>query len=71
MSLVSEALRKARQDAAEKGAKQRGMVFRTTVVLGSEGAGARLGWIVAGIVAASALAGAGVAWWVLTGRGAR
>ncbi|MBZ5590001.1 MAG: hypothetical protein LAO05_15715 [Acidobacteriia bacterium] len=69
MSLVSEALRKARQEAAEKGAKQRGVIFRTTVVLGSEGARPWLGWIVAGVVAASGLAGAGVAWFVFAGRG--
>ncbi len=68
MSLVSEALRKARQEAAEKGARQRGMVFRTTLVLGADRERSGLGWIVGGIVVASALAGAGIAWWLIAGR---
>ncbi|HVN76018.1 MAG TPA: hypothetical protein VMT19_06850 [Thermoanaerobaculaceae bacterium] len=70
MSLVSEALRKARQEAAERGEKQRGASFRTTVVLGGGKPGRRIGWGVLLAVAAAGLAGAAVAWWVLTQRNA-
>lgn len=68
MSLVSEALRKARQEAAEKGAQQRGVVFRTTVVLGPKGTRFSVGWLAVSIVAAAALAGAGIAWLALSPR---
>ena len=39
MSLVSEALRKARQEAAERGAARKGVVIRTTVMLPSRRTG--------------------------------
>ena len=66
MSLVSEALRKARQEAAEKGAQQRGVVFRTTVVLGPKGTRFSVGWLAVLVAAAAALAGAGLAWWAIS-----
>lgn len=69
MSLVSEALRKARQEAAEKGAQQRGVVFRTTVVLGPKGTRFSVGWLAVLVVAVAVLAGAGIAWWTLSSRG--
>lgn len=68
MSLVSEALRKARAEAAERGAQQRGVVFRTTVVLGPKGTRLSVPWLAIFIVAA-AVAGAGLAWWALSPRG--
>ena len=69
MSLVSEALRKARQQAAERGEKQRGVSFRTTVVLGGGRAARGPGLFVALVVVAAALLGAAVAWVALSPRG--
>jgi hypothetical protein len=68
MSLVSEALRKARAEAAERGARHRGVVFRTTVVLGPKGTRLSVPWL-AILVVAAAVAGAGIAWWALSPRG--
>ncbi len=65
MSLVSEALRKARQEAAERGEKQRGMTFRTTVTLGGGRTSRRPGWVIA-LVVLAALGGAAAAWLVLS-----
>ncbi len=68
MSLVSEALRKARAESLAGGAHQRGVVFRTTVVLGPRGPRIRLGWLLGAAVLAAAAAGGAVAWWLLPGR---
>jgi hypothetical protein len=69
MSLVSEALRKAREESMAGGAHPRGVVFRTTVVLGAHGPRIGLGWLLGGAALAAAVAGGGVAWWLLPGRG--
>jgi hypothetical protein len=69
MSLVSEALRKARAESMAGGARPRGVVFRTTVVLGARGPRIGLGWLLGGAALAAAAAGGAVAWWLLPGRG--
>ncbi len=69
MSLVSEALRKARAESLAGGGHPRGVVFRTTVVLGARGPRIGLGWLLGGAVLAAAAAGGALAWWLLPGRG--
>ena len=66
MSLVSEALRKARQEAAERGAARKGVVIRTTVMLPSRRLGLAPGPAAAlGALAVLLVVGAGLAWWAL------
>ncbi|MDD5563780.1 MAG: hypothetical protein PHQ91_08690 [Thermoanaerobaculaceae bacterium] len=64
MSLVSEALRKARAGSPDPGAHRHGVVYRTTVVLG-EGRRSGHGWRMAAAVVAAAAAGGAAAWWIL------
>jgi hypothetical protein len=67
MSLVSEALRKARQEAAEREGRERG-IPRGLVVppkRWSSGPGLALAILIA---LAAAIAGAGLAWWTLSRR---
>ncbi len=69
MSLISDALRKARQEAAEREAKERGM--ETPVVAGYWKRGGRLGvGLVLGatIAMGAAVIGGGMVWWALTDR---
>ena len=66
MSLVSEALRKARQEAAERGAARKGVVIRTTVMLPPRQRGLAPGAAaILGGLAVLLAVGAGVAWWAL------
>ncbi len=68
MSLISEALRKARQDEARKDTKVRGVVPSTLL-----GRRPRSGaWLALAlmVVLAAAIGGAAAAWWLLGGRGA-
>ena len=69
MSLVSEALRKARAESLAGGGSPRGVVFRTTVVLGARGPRIGLGWLLGGVALAAVAAGGAVTWWLLSGRG--
>lgn len=69
MSLISEALRKAKQEAAERGTPSRGMVVRTTMTMPARRS-AGGGWALLGVVAAAVCAGALAMWW-LTGRSDR
>ena len=64
MSLISEALRKAKQEAAERGEPQRGMVVRTTVMMPSPRRGLGRGAALAAV--AAALAAGALATWLLT-----
>ncbi|RLE27468.1 MAG: hypothetical protein DRJ65_02800 [Acidobacteria bacterium] len=69
MSLISDALRKARQETAEKEAKNRGM--ETPVVAGYWKRGGRLsiGLILGAVIAIGAAGiGGGMVWWVLVDR---
>lgn len=69
MSLISDALRKARQEAAEREAKERGL--ETPVVAGYWKRGGRLGaGLVLGAVIAlgAAVVGGCLVWWVLADR---
>jgi len=69
MSLISEALRKARQEAAEREAKERGM--ETPVVAGYWKRGGRLGVglvLGAAIAMGAAVIGGGMMWWALADR---
>jgi hypothetical protein len=66
MSLVSEALRKARQEAAEKRAQQRGIIYTGTIVTQR---GSRLGFglVIGSIIAVLAALGGGAAvWWTIS-----
>jgi hypothetical protein len=68
VSLISEALRKARQDEARKDTKVRGVVPSTLL-----GRRPRSGaWLALAlmVVLAAAIGGAAAAWWLLGGRGA-
>jgi hypothetical protein len=66
VSLVSEALRKARQEAAERGAARKGVIIRTTVMLPSRRLGLAAGPAAAlGGLAALVVVGAAFAWWAL------
>ncbi len=66
MSLISEALRKARQEAAAQEAQQKGVVlpatYQRTQARSRFGVGLVLGGLV---VVVAALSGAGVVWWIL------
>jgi hypothetical protein len=64
MSLVSEALRKARAGSPDPGAHRHGVVYRTTVVLG-EGRRPGRRWPMLAAIVAAAAAGGGAAWWLL------
>jgi hypothetical protein len=67
MSLVSEALRKARQEAAEKRAQQRGVIYTGTIVTSSSGSRLGLGLVIGSIIAAVAALGGGAAvWWTIS-----
>jgi len=69
MSLISEALRKARQEAAEREAKERGM--EAPVVAGYWKRGGRLGVglvLGAAIAMGAAVIGGGLVWWALEDR---
>jgi hypothetical protein len=64
MSLVSEALRKARQEAAEREGRQRGIPRGLVVPPKRWSSGPGLAFAIL-IVLAAAIAGAGLAWWAL------
>jgi hypothetical protein len=66
VSLISEALRKARQDEARKDPKVRGVVPSTLLGRRSRSGPA----LAVGLVVAAAIGGAAAAWWLLGGRGA-
>ncbi|MEN8165156.1 MAG: hypothetical protein ABFS37_13580 [Acidobacteriota bacterium] len=69
MSLISDALRKARQEAAEREAKERGL--ESPVVAGYWKRGGRLGAALvlgAAIAMGAAVIGGGLVWWALADR---
>jgi hypothetical protein len=68
VSLISEALRKARQDEARKDTKVRGVVPSTLLGRRSRSSSALAVGLV--VVLAAAIGGAAAAWWLLGGRGA-
>jgi hypothetical protein len=67
VSLISDALRKARREATERGDHRKSVVVPATVIErpGRVGSGVLVGAVVA---VAAALVGASVAWWLLAGR---
>ncbi len=69
MSLISEALRKARQETAEREAREQGL--ETPVVAGYWKRGGQLGFglvLGAAIAMAAAVIGGGMVWWALADR---
>jgi len=65
VSLVSDALRKARQEAAARGEKRRG-VYAVTLHTPSTGGRLGLGLVLGAVLSfVAAVAGGGVAWWLL------
>lgn len=66
MSLISEALRKARQQAAEQGDADQGVAYPQISILRPRGARLGTGLVLGAVIAlAAALAGAAVVWWAL------
>jgi hypothetical protein len=70
MSLISEALRKARQQAAEEGNQRRGVLYSWSPATRPRGTRLGLGLVLGAIIAlGAALAGAGAVWWLVGHRG--
>jgi hypothetical protein len=66
MSLVSEALRKARREAAEKRAQQRGVIHTGTIVT-QRGSRLGVGLVIGSLIAfAAALGGGAAVWWTIS-----
>ncbi len=64
MSLISEALRKARQQAAEEGQQRRGVLYSWAPATRPRGTRLGLGLVLGATIAlGAALAGAGAVWW--------
>jgi hypothetical protein len=70
MSLVGDALRKARQEAAERDAERRGMLFSARISDSPGRSHLGLGLVLGAVIAlAATIVGGAAVWWVL-GRGA-
>lgn len=70
MSLISEALRKARQQAAEEGDQRGGVLYSWSPATRPRGTRLGLGLVLGAMIAlGAALAGAGAVWWVVGHRG--
>jgi hypothetical protein len=66
VSLISEALRKARQQAAEDGNQRRGILYSWSPGARPRGTRLGLGLVLGAVIAlGAALAGAGAVWWVV------
>jgi cytoskeletal protein RodZ len=66
VSLISEALRKARQQAAEEGDQRRGVLYSWVPATRPRGTRLGLGLVLGATIAlGAALAGAGAVWWVV------
>jgi hypothetical protein len=69
VSLINEALRKARQAASEHDAKQPDGPFQPARAYPSRRPGGRGGWLaIASVAVAAGVAGAAAAWWILGDR---
>ena len=69
MSLITEALRKARREAAETGARQPGPALSSTLPPASGGSRMGLGFVLGGLITmGAAIAGGGLVWWALDHR---
>jgi hypothetical protein len=68
MSLIGDALRKARQEAAERDSDRKGVLFSAKIAEGHHRSGLGLGLILGALIAIFATVGGGLAvWWILGG----